>query len=208
MQRRSLPGGLAAPGRAALAGLALWLMLPGPAAVGQGESAADPLQPFYGSYVGSAEVVDLVTGETGRRDLDIVIEPDDQSGFRLHWVSVALVDGRRDVPGVERRVQSVLFGPAEDGEFFVETEEESPFRERGETLPMRGDPVRWAYLEDDTLHVATFVVLEDGRYELQLYERSLTPNGLDIEFQRLVDGQLLTRIAGRTVRADSSSSGE
>ena len=178
------------------------------AAEGRAHAAAGDLQEFYGTYVGTAEVRDLTTGETGERHLDIVIEPREPSGFRLHWVSVSLVDGRRDVPGVERRVQSVLFAPAEESDFFVEVQEESPFRERGQTLPMRGDPVRWAYLDGDTLHVASFVVLEDGRYELQLYERTLTPTGLDIEFQRLVDGVLLTRIVGHTVRADARTGGE
>lgn len=208
MRWLSLLKGLGALSCAALASLAAAAVLLGWAAGERVQAATGELEPFFGTYVGSADVTDLVTGETGQRDLDIVIEPHDQSGFSLHWVSVARVDGRRDVPGVQRRVQTVLFAPSDQGDFFVEVQKESPFRERGETQPMRGDPVRWAYIEDDTLHVASFVVLEDGRYELQLYERMLTETGLDIEFQRLQDGELLTRIVGSTARADAGSSGE
>ena len=104
--------------------------------------------------------------------MDIVIEPYKQGGFRIQWVNVSLVDGKRAVPGVERRVQTVLFEPAQDRGFFMEAAESNPFREREETRPMRGDPVRWASLDDQGLHVYSFVVLEDGRYELQVYDRT------------------------------------
>jgi hypothetical protein len=32
--------------------------------------------------------------------MDIVIEPYHEDGFRIQWVNVTLVDGRRDLPGV------------------------------------------------------------------------------------------------------------
>jgi hypothetical protein len=165
--------------------------------------AAASLEPFFGAYVGVAEVKDFRDGgEVMQRDMDIVIEPYKEGGFRIHWVNVSLVDGKRAVPGVERRVQTVLFEPAPDREFFVEVAESSPFRERGETRPMRGDPVRWASLDDQGLHLYSFMVLEDGRYELQVYDRKLTDIGLDIRFQRIVDGMLVREITGTTARAD------
>ena len=52
------------------------------------------------------------------------------------------------------------------------------------------------------LHVYSFVVLEDGSYELQVYDRALTDIGLDIRFQRIVDGQLMREITGTTARAN------
>jgi hypothetical protein len=178
--------------------LALMLALAAPATM-----AAASLEPFFGTYVGVAEVKDFRDGgEVMQRDMDIVIEPYKEGGFRIHWVNVSLVDGQRAVPGVERRVQTVLFEPAPDRDFFVEVAESSPFRERGETLPMRGDPVRWASLDDQGLHLYSFMVLEDGSYELQVYDRTLTDIGLDIRFQRIVDGALVREIVGTTARAD------
>ena len=159
------------------------------------------LTPFFGAYVGVAEVQDLPGGDTRQRDMDIVIQPYHEDGFMIQWVNVTLVDGRRDLPGVERRVQRVLFEPADDRDFYVEVEEDNPFREREETRPMRGDPVRWASLDGDRLHVYAFVVGEDGTYELQVYDRVLTDKGIDIEFQRIVDDVLLRRISGTTARA-------
>ena len=178
--------------------VALMLALAAPAA-----TAAASLEQFFGTYVGVAEVQDFRNGgDVLQRDMDIVIEPYKQGGFRIHWVNVSLVDGKRAVPGVERRVQTVLFEPAEDREFFVEVAESSPFRERGEMQPMRGDPVRWASLDEQGLHVYSFMVLEDGSYELQIYDRALTDIGLDIRFQRIVDGELVREVTGTTARAN------
>jgi hypothetical protein len=147
-------------------------------------------------------VSDIAEGGIRQRDMDIMIEPYKLGGFKIQWVNVSLVDGKRAVPGVERRVQTVLFEPAEDRGFFVEAAESNPFREREETRPMRGDPVRWASLDEKALHVYSFVVLEDGRYELQVYDRRLTDIGLDIRFQRIVDDEVVREIRGTTARAN------
>jgi hypothetical protein len=187
------------PRHSALAALILVLSL---LTVGCGRTAlATPLEPFFGTYVGVAEVQDLETGATQQRHMDIVIEPYRETGFRLHWINVTLVDGRRDLPGVERQVQTVLFEPAADRAFYVEAQESNPFRERSATRPMHGDPVRWAAVEDGRLHVYSFVVLEDGRYELQTYDRNLTEEGMNIRFERILDGRVVKRITGTTARA-------
>jgi hypothetical protein len=163
-----------------------------------GKAAAAELADFFGTYVGNAQ--EPVDTEPMARDIDIVIEPFHEDGFQIHWVTVTKVDGRRDVPGVERTVQSAFFEPAEDRPFFVEVEPDNPFRERKEKEPMRGHAVRWASVDGDTLHVQSFLVLEDGRYELQVYDRVLTDVGLDIVFRRFDDGELVRQIKGSTVR--------
>jgi hypothetical protein len=178
----------------ALLALGVLLALAGAA----GKAAAAELTDFFGTYVGNAQELDDT--EPMARDIDIVIEPYHDEGFQIHWITVTKVDGRRDVPGVERDVNEVRFKPAEGKDFYVEVPRPNPFREREETRPMRGDPVRWAAIEGDSLYVYSFVVLDDGRYELQVYERELTDMGIDLDFQRLVDGQLAREIVGTTVR--------
>jgi hypothetical protein len=178
--------GLLALGLLAIAGLA------------GGKAAAAELSDFFGTYVGNAQELDDT--EPMARDMDIVIEPFHDDGFQIHWITVTKVNGRRDVPGVDRTLQSVFFEPAADRNFFVEVEADNPFRERESKAPMSGHAVRWASLEDDTLHVYSFVVLEDGRYELQIYDRMLTEAGLDIVFRRFDDGELVRQIKGSTVR--------
>lgn len=165
------------------------------------DAQADDLSPFLGSYVGRATVEDLSTGEQHLRDLDIVVVPHGQDGLRIDWVTVGLVDGRRDVPGVKRWAQTALFEPAADTGYMVEVGDSDLFREREETVPIKGDPVRWTRLNGKTLHTYSFVVLEDGRYELQHYQRILTDVGMDIRFERVVDGEIIRRVAGNTARA-------
>jgi hypothetical protein len=187
----------ASAARLAAAGALIASMLAAPLA-----ARAASLEPLFGTYVGVAEVEDVAQGNVRQRDMDIVIEPYKQGGFRIQWINVSLVDGKRAVPGVERRVQTVLFEPAQDRGFFMEAAESNPFREREQTRPMRGDPVRWASLDDQGLHVYSFMVLQDGRFELQIYDRSLTEIGLDIRFQRIVDGAVMRQITGTTARAN------
>ena len=38
--------------------------------------------------------------------------------------------------------------------------------------------------------------------ELQVYDRTLTDIGLDIKFQRIVDGEVMRQITGTTARAN------
>jgi hypothetical protein len=185
---RVLRDGLLALGLLAVAGLA------------GGEAAAAELGDFFGTYVGNAQELDDT--EPMARDMDIVIEPFHDEGFQIHWITVTKVNGRRDVPGVDRTLQSVFFEPAEDDDFFVEVEADNPFREHEAKTPMSGHAVRWASIEDDMLNVYSFVVLEDGRYELQIYNRALTDVGLDIMFRRFDDGELVRQIKGSTVRVE------
>jgi hypothetical protein len=165
-----------------------------------GKARAAELSDFFGTYVGNAQ--ELGDADAAARDMDIVIRPFHDEGFQINWITVTKVDGRRDVPGVERTVQSVFFQPAEHGNFFVEVEADNPFREHETKVPMSGHAVRWASLDDDTLRVYSFVVLEDGRYELQIYNRALTDIGLDIVFQRFDDGELVRQVKGSTVRVE------
>jgi len=203
------PARLPAPARrlAMLAGvlvlLALGAVLSGAPGGSDARAAHADLERFFGTYVGTAEVEDFLTGERQRRDMDIVIEPYSRDGFRLHWVNVTLVDGRRAVPGVERRVQTVLFEHAPARNLYLEVDDGNPFREREVTRPMRGDPVRWATVNERGMHVYSFVVLEDGRYEIQVYNRVPTDIGLDVDFERVVDGEVVRRITGTTARANS-----
>jgi hypothetical protein len=181
--------------RHGLLGLMLGLLALGP---GSGRGLAAELSDFFGTFVGNAQEIE--DSDPMSRDMDIVIGPFHDDGFQINWITVTKVDGRRDVPGVARTVQSVFFEPAADRNFFVEVEADNPFREREEMVPMSGHAVRWASLDGDTLRVYSFVVLEDGRYELQIYNRTLTEVGLDIVFRRFDDGELARQVKGRTVR--------
>ena len=118
-----------------------------------GKAFAAELSDFFGTFVGHAQ--ELGDSDASSRDMDIVIEPFHDNGFQINWITVTKVDGRRDVPGVGRTVQSVFFEPAEDQNFFVEVEADNPFREREEKVPMSGHAVRWASLDVTTRSAST-----------------------------------------------------
>lgn len=167
-----------------------------------GGAAGAQTDPLIGQFVGTARDVDLVGGGAVDREIDVVVAPNDSGGLRIEWTNVTLVDGRRDVPGVKRRSDQVLLTPAPDRGFFLAGVGYDPFRDKRAAEPMRGDPLRWGVREGNALAVYSFVVLEDGRYELQTYERRATVGGLDLTFQRVVDGSVVRRMAGRAVRAE------
>lgn len=160
------------------------------------------LESLFGSYTGYATVEDLVRGERQAREMDIIISRYKRGGFRIRWTNVELVEGRRDLPGVKRREMAVAFEPAEDGSYFVEAPEYNPFRRKEEIQPLEGDPIRWAVLDDTGLYVYSFLVLEDGRYELQIYRRFPEKEGLGLLYERVVDGTVVKRITGYAVRAE------
>jgi hypothetical protein len=163
---------------------------------------AAQLKDLMGTYLGRATVKDLDTNRTEEREIDVEISPFKGNGFRIRWVNVTLVDGRRDLPGVKRRLSEVAFTPAKGQNFFVEVPESSVFGEREDVTPLGGDPVRWAVLDAAGLHLYAFVVLGDGRYELQTYSRRRTPRGIDLYYERVVDGKRLRTIEGRAVKAE------
>ncbi|MCB2053399.1 MAG: hypothetical protein KDE35_04045 [Geminicoccaceae bacterium] len=160
------------------------------------------LEDYVGAFVGRADVEDPTTGKTGVRDFEIVVGPAKDGGFRIDWVNVSLVDGRRDVPGVERRAGGLIFRPVEGEDWYAEAPSYNPFKERDELAPVRGDPLRWASFGEDGLTIVSFVILEDGTYELQRTVRALDGDRLDLFFERIVDGVVVRRITGRGYRAD------
>lgn len=163
-------------------------------------AAAANLSDYFGTYVGVATVENDENGENEKRHIDIVITPYKKSGFRIEWTAVALVDGRRDVPGVTRDKHEVLFESVKGECCFVQVDEYNPFTERELLHPMLGEPLRWAVLDDNGLQVYSFAVLEDGGYELQSYNRRRTDEGIDLLYERVEDGVVKRRITGHTVR--------
>ncbi len=58
----------------------------------------------------------------------------------------------------------------------------------------------WASVRGRTLGVYAINVLEDGHYELRVFERTLTELGMDISFIRYSDGLPIRQLTGRLAR--------
>lgn len=164
------------------------------------------LDEFFGVYVGRAEVRGSDGTLIGKRDLDITIEAARMGGFKVSWISVELVDGRRDVPGVERRILESSFHGPRDGTYAEDTRK-TLFATRDRSNILHGDTLRWARIEGDVLSVFSLAVPPEGGYEVQAYERRLTETGLDISFRRIVNDRVVLRVEGQAVRVSQHETG-
>ncbi|MEM8914554.1 MAG: hypothetical protein AAGC83_01890 [Pseudomonadota bacterium] len=163
-------------------------------------ASAQTIDDFVGTFVGTADVMDVDGNVEEQRDVDITIEKT-KDGFSIGWINVSLVDGRRDVSGVKRRADSLDFREERDGRYVVEARR-SLFERRQESDMFAGAPVSWARIDGEKLGVFSLVVLENGAYSLQVYERILSEEGLTIDFVRLDEGIPVRTITGRAVRVE------
>lgn len=163
--------------------------------------AAD-LKRFLGTFVGRAQEAGSTAGPREERDIDLVIGPEGKSGLALSWTNVTLVEGRRDVPGVKRRADEIRLVPAPGREFYLARGAYDPFSEKRAPDLLAGDALRWATISDREIKVYSLEILDDGRYELQAYTRSITGDGLALEWHRTVDGERIRHMMGKLVRAD------
>lgn len=157
---------------------------------------------LFGTYVGRAVETDLAGHMREERDIDIIIAPYGEEGATVTWTNVTLVNGRRDVPGVERHSDEIILAPAPERSFYLAGAGYDPFKNRGQPNVLAGDALRWATLAGPRLDVYSFLILPDGSYELQVYERARTPEGIALSFHRYVDGELVRRMAGTAVRTE------
>ena len=157
---------------------------------------------FPGIYVGVAADVLADGGPSERRDIEIVIRAAERGVIEIDSVNVTLVGDRRDVPGVRYAASAVRLAPRVPG-FYTETRRRDPFGTDDPVQPMRGDALRWAVLDERGLTSLSFGVLDDGRYELQEVLRRRVPDGLEVEYRRIVDGMLVRRMVGFAVKVEA-----
>ncbi len=179
----------------ALAALALLTATPAP---------AEPpgTKQLIGTFVGRAEDDPALERKVEQRDIVMEIAPYQGSGLRVDWHNVTLVDGRRDVPGVEYRHDEVRLVPAPDRSFFLAAIGYDPFAEQKAPNAIAGDPLRWAVVAGEALDLYAVTILEDGTYELQQSRRHPSGDGVRLDFQRVVDGKLVRHMVGHAVRAE------
>ncbi len=159
------------------------------------------LERFLGTFVGDAELVDLVRGTVQERDVVTVVQRHGERGFRIDWQSVIRIDGRRDVPGVRLVLRTAAFEPSGGG-YFLQSPDYDPFRVRETLEPMAGDPMAWATIDGDELDLYVFALTDEGLAELQHHRRRLTPDGMELIYQGVVDGRIVARAVGRMVKVD------
>lgn len=147
---------------------------------------------FYGQWSGSGvseSDVSLYFRLTSR-DLDVSISPQGD-GFEVNWTTVQRQRGNPDNPTPERK-SSVLR--------FVPTDRPNVWRATGSSDPLLDEHYAWARLLGQTLTVHTLAIAENGGYDMQVYKRTLSPLGMNLEFVAFRNGEERRTAKGRLVK--------
>jgi hypothetical protein len=153
------------------------------------DAADQAVAQFFGDYVGRS--IASPDGSLSPRDLSIEIKPYGDSGFRLAWTTVI-----RDASGPRHRAYSIAFIPSARSGIFASAMRRDAFGHSEPLDPLRGEPYVWADIEGRTLRVHALLITDDGGYEMQVYRRTLTADGMTLEFSRNQNGKELKTIYG------------
>lgn len=140
-------------------------------------SAGSPIEAFIGHYRGKTIVGD--DGETAARDLGVSIERDGEY-FKIAWNTAT----RRD-HDINRKSYAISFAPTKRPEIYRSAMRTDMFGNRVPMDPLSGDPFVWCRIAGKTLSVYALLIDDSGTYDLQIYNRTLVDNGLQLEFTRL-----------------------
>lgn len=170
--------------------LVVTMMLWSGAALAQPREAS--INAFFGRWVGSglSESALSQTFRLTQRDFDIEVQPDGD-GFRLTSITVQRQKGDPVNPSIARREATLVFRPAG---------ERNVWRAADNDDPLSGKPYSWARIERQTLVVTTLDVEPGGRWEMQIWRRTLSDLGMKLDYSRLADGEPVRSTQGRLTK--------
>lgn len=145
-------------------------------------AATAQIEPFVGSYSGSAEVV-RSDGSKQKRDLSVVISQNDD-GFVVQWTTKTFwPDGREN-----EKSYDIQFVPSPREGLFAAAQKKNLFGKSVQLDPMKGEPYVWGQISGDTLTVYALFVDPVGGYVMHQYDRTLAEGGLALEFNSVANG--------------------
>ena len=161
--------------------------------LGVGQAVAAAIDPFVGNYTGRT----ISTGQDGlsTRDLAVTIEKAGK-GFRIAWTTIS----QRADGSLKRKAYSIDFKPSVRQTIYSSSMRKNKFGRSVPLDPLKGEPYVWAKIEGQTLTVYALLITDQGGYEMQVYRRTLTAQGLKLSFNRFRDGRQLKAIEGTLLR--------
>ncbi len=149
--------------------------------------AGDIIDPFIGEYEGRVKFTEA--DRTIERDLGVQISKT-KKGFNIKWKSTT----RKINEKLKTKEYTIDFLPTTRGHVFAAAMKTNVFGGKVPLDPMKGDPYVWSRITGDTLTLFALLVRDDGGYELQVYDRTLVADGLQLKYSRIRDGQPLRTI--------------
>ena len=151
------------------------------------------IEDFYGEYVGKASPSDQ-SGDLIRY-LRVMIEPT-QSGFYVGWNTVTVKDNKK----IKDKSYAIQFEATQRPGIYGSAMQRNKFGDSVPLNPLKGEPYVWARIIGQVLTVYALLITAEGSYEMQIYHRTLTDKGLDLEFSRFREGEPVKVITGTLVR--------
>lgn len=161
---------------------------------GQASAQNVSIKAFFGVWQGSALSESNISTHfrVSARDLDVEIRPFGAGGFTVHWATVLRQKGDPSAPAEVLKEAQVAF--------IVDESRRNVWQAATQGDPIQGKGYYWARLEGQTLSVYALGVGQDGTAELQIYRRTLTGSGMELEFTRNVDGEAIRTAKGRLIK--------
>jgi len=173
----------------------LWGLMIGLILLGGPVAAQDiSIKAFNGVWRGSALSESNISTHfrVTARDMDVEIRPFGAGGFTVRWATILRQKGDPNAPVETLKEAQVAFNP-------------DPSRQNVWVAVTQGDPIKddayyCARLEGQTLTVYSLGIAEDGASELEIYRRSLTGLGMELDFSRTTDGQAVRSARGKLIK--------
>ncbi|MDH3377556.1 MAG: hypothetical protein OEQ39_11455 [Gammaproteobacteria bacterium] len=154
------------------------------------------IDPFIGEYTGQAKVE--VDGVEHNRDLKVSIAHT-KGGFNVTWDTTKIKASGKS----KTKSYSINFVSSPRPNVFASAMKVNVFGGHVALDPMQGDPYVWARIEGPTLTVYALHILDDGGYEMQVYDRTIAEGGLELRFSRIRNGTSLRDIRASLGRIGS-----
>jgi hypothetical protein len=152
-----------------------------------------PIQPFFGRYEGRTL---FPMGEPRNRDLLVLIQPAGLFGFTVEW-HTAIFKSKNEIV---RKIQALEFEPSTRPNLYSAKLSGQQVDKVKPAGPVDGKPYAWASISGQTLTVSILTILDDGDYVIQTYLRTLTKDGMSVDFVRLRNGKVERQIKAELKR--------
>ena len=145
------------------------------------------IQSFFGEYAGRTL---MPMGEPRNRDLRVAIRPFGAFGFTVEWQTTLHKSDMQP----ESKTQVIDFEPTRRPNVYAVARGDGTAGVSAPTGPADGEPYAWARIAGGTLTVNLLTIADNGDYVVQTYDRTLTPDGMKLDFMRVENGRIERQI--------------
>jgi hypothetical protein len=153
------------------------------------------IEAFFGTYEGTS--ISPPAEGMSTRDMKVSIAPT-RRGFNVTWDTITRrADGQSKV-----KTYSIDFEPTGREDIFGSEMRLNKFGDRVPLDPLKGVPYVWARITGNTLTVYALHITADGSYDMQVYNRTLTEQGMSVKYSRFSEGEPMRVVTGTLAKVD------